>query len=32
VFILGQGGGLFIYSRNLYMIHMERSRRRAWRS
>jgi lipid-A-disaccharide synthase-like uncharacterized protein len=29
VFILGQGGGLFIYARNLYMIHMERSKRRA---
>jgi len=29
VFILGQGGGLFIYLRNLYMIHTERSRRRA---
>jgi lipid-A-disaccharide synthase-like uncharacterized protein len=26
VFILGQGGGLIIYLRNLYLIHMERSR------
>lgn len=26
VFIVGQGGGLFIYLRNLYMIHTERSR------
>lgn len=25
VFILGQGGGLIIYFRNLYLIHMERS-------
>jgi len=24
VFILGQSGGLFIYSRNLYLIHKER--------
>ncbi|HYA42363.1 MAG TPA: lipid-A-disaccharide synthase N-terminal domain-containing protein [Syntrophobacteraceae bacterium] len=29
VFILGQGGGLFIYLRNLYLIHVERSGRRA---
>ena len=26
VFILGQGGGLIIYLRNLYLIHKERSR------
>ncbi|MFZ0930635.1 MAG: lipid-A-disaccharide synthase N-terminal domain-containing protein [Syntrophobacteraceae bacterium] len=25
VFILGQGGGLIIYLRNLYLIHRERS-------
>jgi lipid-A-disaccharide synthase-like uncharacterized protein len=28
VFIVGQGGGLFIYLRNLYLIYTERSRRR----
>ena len=28
VFIAGQGGGLLIYLRNLYMIHAERSGRR----
>jgi lipid-A-disaccharide synthase-like uncharacterized protein len=28
VFILGQGGGLIIYFRNLYLIHVERSRGR----
>lgn len=26
VFILGQGGGLIIYLRNLYLIYMERSK------
>jgi lipid-A-disaccharide synthase-like uncharacterized protein len=26
VFILGQGGGLAVYSRNLYLIYRERSR------
>lgn len=29
VFILGQGGGLLIYVRNLYLIHKERLKRRA---
>ena len=29
VFILGQGGGLFIYLRNLYLIYAERSGQRA---
>ena len=29
VFILGQGGGLIIYLRNLYLIYTERSGRRA---
>ncbi len=29
VFILGQGGGLIIYMRNLYLIHTERSKQRA---
>ncbi|MEN6437464.1 MAG: lipid-A-disaccharide synthase N-terminal domain-containing protein [Syntrophobacter sp.] len=28
VFILGQGGGLFIYARNLYLIYRERARER----
>ena len=28
VFILGQGGGLFIYLRNLYLIYRERARNR----
>jgi lipid-A-disaccharide synthase-like uncharacterized protein len=28
VYILGQGGGLVIYLRNLYLIHSERSRER----
>lgn len=29
VFILGQGGGLLIYLRNLYLIYRERVRRKA---
>ena len=29
VFILGQGGGLVIYARNLYLIYRERARQKA---
>ncbi|KTC66095.1 lipid-A-disaccharide synthase [Legionella adelaidensis] len=32
VFILGQSTGVFIYSRNLYLIHRERSSRKALRA
>lgn len=29
VFMLGQGSGIFIYSRNLYLIHKKKKRERA---
>lgn len=32
VFIFGQAGGLFIYCRNLYLIHRERSKKKEDRS